>query len=499
MAGGLAWRRGSLRARSASLNLRRRTLAHRHGVRARRNGLRQQPVAPRPRVADAPRDARQPKFQRRTRRVGQNQAQVEISRAQPPANAPDAFTLCESFHRVNRRMAPPQFPQASRGVSSVMCASGTGFAQPQQRRRRHHRVPQPVHAPDQDALRRLAMASGFLRSTFACRRRRRSHPMSGLPPRFRVYRRDFLLRRLPPFMDPEPVGRVAAHCRLKRAVHVQHDVLHRARLAVFLRRNFIAHLDAPMSQPRAETDRRVQRQVEAQRENRRRLARACIRARGTAASPRGRRNAGPTAAPASATGRAGPPATPRLPCAAQKTGSRCSPAIPAAAGSPLRLSTRDTSSPRGTPGDHAARRARTIQNSQNGRWQKSGSSARFGVALRQHLVRAGEFQVLAGAVPRSSTAVFTAQAKFSPMRRKFSRASAGFPPAIFPRPSTSSGSGCATRRCRPSSQYASAPPARPNRATHVSGSACSTAISARAMMIKQRSIAQRKQILRTQS
>ena len=91
---------------------------------------------------------------------------------------------------------------------------------------------------------------------------------------------------LPAAVDPEPVGRVAAHGDFKRAVHVAHDVGDGARLAVFARGNFVADFDLPVRQADAVANGGVQRAVVAQGKNRRRGGGRRSRGRETACAVR---------------------------------------------------------------------------------------------------------------------------------------------------------------------------------------------------------------------
>ena len=57
-------------------------------------------------------------------------------------------------------------------------------------------------------------------------------------------------------MDPEPVRRVSTDSSFKRAVDVAHDVGGRARMAVFVRRDFVAQFQPPLRGRHPETKRR---------------------------------------------------------------------------------------------------------------------------------------------------------------------------------------------------------------------------------------------------
>ena len=87
--GGRARRQAGERTRrriSLTDRLRIRTWPGRGG-----DGLRQEPVAPGPGVADALRDSRQPDFQRRAGRIGQDQRGLKALRAQTAGDRPRAL------------------------------------------------------------------------------------------------------------------------------------------------------------------------------------------------------------------------------------------------------------------------------------------------------------------------------------------------------------------------------------------------------------------------
>src|ERR1043166_6057459 len=71
----------------------------------------------------------------------------------------------------------------------------------------------------------------------------------------------------PPFMHPEPIRRVTPHSPFKGAIHVQHDVLGRARQALVAGRNFLARFHAPLSEADTVANARVKSAIIAEREN----------------------------------------------------------------------------------------------------------------------------------------------------------------------------------------------------------------------------------------
>src|SRR5437016_4361155 len=85
---------------------------------------------------------------------------------------------------------------------------------------------------------------------------------------FGLWTLDFGLPRLPAFMDPKPVGRVAANRCLKGLVHIEHDLFGGSALAILFGGNFVAELDSPLGQSGAVADSRVERRFVAQGKNR---------------------------------------------------------------------------------------------------------------------------------------------------------------------------------------------------------------------------------------
>src|SRR5581483_716102 len=139
-------------------------------------------------------------------------------------------------------------------VSSVMCASGRAW------RKRSSAGVDITASPSQLTPRTRIRWGGLVAISPRSSNRIPVHEGIGgfilrCPPEGFLF-----ARRLPAVMHPEPVRRIAQDCLLERAIHVQHDVLRPARLAVFHGRNRVPHFDPPLAEAGAKTNRRVQGQ-----------------------------------------------------------------------------------------------------------------------------------------------------------------------------------------------------------------------------------------------
>ena len=81
--------------------------------------------------------------------------------------------------------------------------------------------------------------------------------------------RNLSFRGFPAFVDPEPVGGIAADRRFQHRVNVAGDILDRPAASIYGRGNRRAVLEAPFAEARAKTNGHMQRAAISQRKNRR--------------------------------------------------------------------------------------------------------------------------------------------------------------------------------------------------------------------------------------